>query len=235
MPCQALTILYRRYTSLSKLVFPSKPDATRFTRRINELRQGLIQSDPRVLAKNTGSRFTPLGIGSELQGKYTLSLWDREIELSYPDYIAHPVSTGEELDDLQQALLLYYFTNADDTPLSGSWISFAELSGGRFYAQAFQGYTGHELARAFQNDLSGFERAATSLGGIRQTLGDASFAYLALPRAPLLVIFWQGDEDFTSTCQVLFDASANHYLPTDAYAILGSTIVHRLIAAMQKV
>jgi len=45
----------------------------------------------------------------------------------------------------------------------------------------------------------------------------------------LLAVYWQGDEDFPSTCQVLFDASASHYLPTDAYAILGSTLTRRLI------
>jgi hypothetical protein len=30
---------------------------------------------------------------------------------------------------------------------------------------------------------------------------------------------------------VLFDAAARHYLPTDAYAILGSTLTRRLIKA----
>jgi hypothetical protein len=41
-------------------------------------------------------------------------------------------------------------------------------------------------------------------------------------------VYWQGDEDFDASCQVLFDASARHYLPTDAYAILGSTLTRML-------
>jgi hypothetical protein len=44
-----------------------------------------------------------------------------------------------------------------------------------------------------------------------------------------MVAYWLGDEDFPSTCQILFDAAAGHYLPSDAYAILGSTLTRRLI------
>ncbi len=127
--------------------------------------------------------------------------------------------------------MLYYFAIADGFPLSGEWISFADLPDGRFYNQAFHGYTGKELAQSFQNDRFSFERAALGLNGDRQPLGDAGFAFQALPRVSLCVVFWQGDEEFASSAQILFDAAASHYLTTDAYAILGSTLTHRLIAA----
>jgi len=45
------------------------------------------------------------------------------------------------------------------------------------------------------------------------------------------VACWQGDEDFPSSYRVLFDAALAHQLPTDAGAVLGSTITRRLIAA----
>jgi hypothetical protein len=131
---------------------------------------------------------------------------------------------------MELALLLYYFTIADGFPLSKEWISFADLPDGRFYNQAFHGYTGKELAQAYKNDLFTFERAALSLSGERAGLGDASFVFHALPRAPLCVVFWKGDEEFSSSAQILFDAAASHYLTTDSYAILGSTLTHRLIA-----
>jgi len=127
--------------------------------------------------------------------------------------------------------LLYYFSLADGCRLAHTWISFADLPDGRFYNQAFQGYTGKELAQAFQNDLAAFERAAVSLNGERVALGGAAFAFQALPRAPLCAVYWPGDEDFPASAQALFDAAASHYLTTDAYAILGSTLTRRLIAA----
>jgi hypothetical protein len=64
-----------------------------------------------------------------------------------------------------------------------------------------------------------------------QNLGDASYAFWALPRVPVLVVYWLGDEEFPSSAQILFEASACHYLTPAACAILGSTITRRFISA----
>ena len=213
---------------MADIKIPSGPDPDRFTQRIDELRSGLLGADPHWLAERTQSVFHPLQDG---RGEFHLPLWGRQVAITFPEFIARDISTEEISNPMHQALLLYYFNIADGVPLSGRWISFSELSDGRFYNQAFQGYTGRHLARIFTNDQQSFERAAQGLEGVPASLGDASYVFKALPRAPLLVIFWQGDEDFPSSFQILFDASANHYLPTDAYAILGSTLTHRLVAA----
>ena len=97
--------------------------------------------------------------------------------------------------------------------------------------EVYDAVTGQELARAFGADRAAFERTAASLDGRPYPLGDAAFIFRALPFVSLLVTYWQGDEDFPSSCQILFDSSASHYLPTDACAILGSTLTRRLIAA----
>ncbi len=207
---------------------PSSPETARFAQRNRELRQQLAGADPERLANNTGALYHP---PESSQAGFTLSLWRRELHVSFPDFVARSWPEDQVLPEIQQALLLYYFNTSDGFPVSGEWISFSELPSGRFYAQAFQGYTGQELARHFQDNQEGFMQAAESRGGARQAMGDVSFAFQALPRVPVLVIFWRGDEDFPSSFQVLFDASASHYLPTDAYAILGSTITHELIVS----
>jgi hypothetical protein len=46
-------------------------------------------------------------------------------------------------------------------------------------------------------------------------------------------VYWQGDEDFPSTCQLLFDASVSRCLPTDACAVLGSALTRMLIKHIQ--
>jgi hypothetical protein len=203
----------------------------RFAQRLGELRLGLASLDPQEIAEKCGAIYIPRDAGQPLAEHLSLPLWSSPISIACSEWIAY--SRGEEhpLSVFDQALLLYYLTTADGAPLSGEWIAFSDLPDGRFYNQAFQGYTGQELARNFQDDRAAFERAAQALGGVRWPLGDAAFAFQALPRVPLLAVYWQGDEDFPSTCQVLFDAAASHYLPTDAYAILGSTLTRRLIKA----
>jgi hypothetical protein len=158
-----------------------------------------------------------------------LRLWAEELIIDYPNFSARASLSGLVFIPINQALLLYYFTTADGIPLGNKWISFSELPNGQFYNQAFQGYTGAELSRYFENDQARFERAGHTLGGMRLSHGDISFTFQVLPRVPLMVTHWQGDEDFPASFQVLFDSSASHYLPTDAYAILGSAITRKLI------
>lgn len=205
---------------------PAQPDFDRFSQRVEELRQALRLCDPGQLAAHTGAKLNHLD--SE-QGEFHLAFWDCPIRLTYPAFTAHPSPGKEELPSFQLAMLLYYFSTADGSPLEYSWISFSELPDGRFYNQAFQGYTGQELARSFANALPAFQQAALKLGGVPQAFGDAAFSFLALPCVPILTTYWIGDEDFPASCQLLFDASAAHYLPTEAYAILGSTLARRLI------
>ncbi len=205
-----------------------QPDFDRFAQRVDELRANLAIADPLELATHTAAHYQA---GEAGVGEFHLPLWERPVKLAFPAFTACSLSNGETLASFHLAMLLYYFSTADGTPLSGNWIAFSDLPDGRFYARAFQSYTGQELARAFQGDQERFVRAAQNLGGQHYALGNASFSFQALPRVPLLAVFWQGDEDFPASFQVLFDACASHYLPTDAYAILGSTLTRRLIGA----
>ena len=59
-------------------------------------------------------------------------------------------------------------------------------------------------------------------------VGSASFVMQALPNLPMLVTYWLGDEDFPSSCKILFDSSATHYLPIDGCAIAGNMLTKKL-------
>jgi Domain of unknown function (DUF3786) len=208
--------------------FPSGPNPDSILQKTNELRTLLSERDPADLALRTGSFFQR---AEPMSGFFQLEVWSRPIVLSFPTFQACDAKSMQPISPFTQALILYYFTTADGTPLSGKWIAFSELPDGRFYNQAFQGYTGGELTRHFKSNTQAFLVQAEKAGGILlpQAPGDAAFHFQALPRMPLQVVFWQGDEDFPSSYQVLFDASAANYLPTDGCAILGSTLTGMLM------
>jgi hypothetical protein len=195
--------------------------------RIAELRQQLSSKEPTALAAQSGSR---LEQNASQETRVVFHLFGEELILCPPgnEIISR---SGNPPTELKQLLALYYFAWADGTPTSGRWISFAELPDGRFYNPAFQSYTGAEITRAFGADLPALERAANRLEGTAQPLGDRAYAFDALPRLPILLIYWTGDEDFPPACQLLFDASAPHYLPTDGCAILGNLLTRRLLKA----
>jgi hypothetical protein len=191
------------------------------------LRQTLREVSPEDLARRTGAAYTSQGPGN---GMLSLQLWGTPVALQIPEFVARrPDSTPLPLP--VQALLVYYLTTSDGSTPVGEWVSFADLPGGRVYAQAFQGYSGNVLTRTFGEDIAAFRRACLAAGGTLVKLSDAAFAFAALPRVPLLVTYWQGEEEFPSTSKILFDPTATNHLPIDVCAILGSMLVSKIMKA----
>jgi len=203
-----------------------EPNVSPLLARVDALRSELRNRDPQTLARNTGAQFSPTGPN---QGVFSLQLWDREVKVTFPELEVQTAEGEPGLIPPETALLFYYFHTADGTPLSGQWISFSDLPDGRFYNQAFQGYTGKELARAYGQAPEKLEQAALRLGGRREEFGDLAFRFTVLPNVAFLVVLWLGDEDFPSSCQILFDAACAHSLPTDALAVGGSLLTRKLI------
>lgn len=215
--------------------FPEQTGVSLLAQRVAALKEQLCAVQqaigPERLAERTGCAHQ---IETSEGGKYRLNLWQQPIQIIYQDWIATDLQTGQALPVAMQALLLYYFLTADGKRPETRWVSFADLPDGRFYNQAFQGYSGRELARAFQNDLTAFNQAAIQNGGkllpaAPEIPGDLAFVFQALPRVAVLAAYWQGDEDFSAAAQILFEITAPHYLPTDVCAILGSTLTRRLV------
>jgi hypothetical protein len=202
---------------------PHQPN--QLEQRIDELRAILATRDPQQLAYNTAASYTS---NTTQSGFFQFAYWQVEIQLSYPSFIATSVEEQKELGIANQALILYYFLTARPQSLMEKWISFAELPEGRFYNQAFQGYTGTVLIRHFGDHIERLEQAVLLIKGTPYPFGDRAFLFWVLPRVPLLLVYWQGDEDFQPSYQILFDASVTSYLPTDACAIAGSMLTRKL-------
>ncbi len=198
--------------------------------RVGELHEQLRLLQPATLATRTGANFLPAGSG---QGTFYLPYWGAEITLTFPELTGRDGRTGKLLSTLDQALLAYYFTLSDGTPHREEWISFSELPNGKFYAQAYQGYTGARLTRVFGCDDNGFIHTAEMLKGqapnLTSPLGDIAYRFSVLPHVSTLAVCWFGDEEFPPSYRILFDATVSHHLSTDACAIVGSMLTRRLI------
>jgi hypothetical protein len=193
--------------------------------RADELRTALRLLDPVDVAAKSGTAYLPLGPG---RGELHVPLWGKVHLLTWPDLRIYDAQSLEAAPFVS-ALLLYYLVTSDDMPSAGRWISFSDLPDGRLYARAFQGYTGYELVKAFGLNLERFRQVCHKAGGLPALAGDAAFTFQAFPRLTLMAVYHLGDEEFLSTCNILFDASATHYLPTDVCATLGSMLTQRIL------
>lgn len=204
------------------------PEASaKFAERVDELRESLLLLDPNLVAERSGAAYMTLGLE---RGELHIPFWGNVCILSWPELggYGHLIEP-QPLTDFQLAFLFHHLLTADGTPVSGKWVSFADLPDGRVYNAAFQGYSGDEVTKAFGLDLNAFCEACQSAGGQPAGLASASYVFQPLPHVPLMVTYWLGDEDFPSSCKILFDESASHYLPIDACAILGSMLVRKLV------
>lgn len=190
-------------------------------RRMDTLRAALSDRPAKAIAACAGATLEGDGL--------RLVYWGEPVVIRWSDLEAQAVG-GLPCSTFDQAMLLYYLNTADGTSPAGRWIGFRELPDGAFYNQAFQGYSGARLARAFGEDPGPFHLAARSLGG--ETLSELAphaYAFHPLPRVVLAAALWPGDEEFPAQGSVLFDAAASHYLPTDGLALLGAGLVGRLL------
>jgi hypothetical protein len=208
----------------SALPLDQKPD--HLTAKLDELRASMRTRSPAGIARRTGAVYTPK---DQECGEFSLSVWEQELAVTYPEFSIRINSTAQECGIAVQALVLYYFLSANGLPSTGQYIAYSELPDGRFYSQAYNGYTGQELAKRFGDQSELLISAASKLGGIPHSLGDFSFKFHLFPNVDLLLVYWRGDEDFPTSCQILFDAAAAFQLPTDACAIAGSMLTRKLL------
>ena len=191
---------------------------------------GDLQSlDPWLVALRSDTRHTSL---TEASGQIEVRFWEKDYVVRCPEILVEEVETGQEPPIAIKILILHYLINADATSLADAWVAFRELPGGRVYDAAFRRRANLRLAQAFGHDLDGFVAAAEALGGTRLNYGDASFLFPMFPRLRLAAVLYLADKEFPASANVLFDAAASHYLPTEDLAVLGGMLAGRLIKAI---
>jgi len=188
----------------------------------------LVQLEPEQSAARSGAAYTPLGDGL---GQFQISFLGIIFYLDWPTGIVRRAVDQAEADVPTRLVLMHYLLTADGAAMASKWIAFRNLAGGLGYDAAFQRRANLPLAQTFGQDRAAFEVAARQLYGERLRFGDASFCFRALPHLWLAVVLYVADDEFPASVNVLFDAAANHYLPTEDLAVLGGMLAGRLIKA----
>ena len=193
---------------------------------LKNAREAFLQLEPREVEARAAVSYHSQ---SPAAGHFEIPFFGNLYQVHWPGGAIRRSANQEEADIASQIILLHYFLTADGTPMASEWIAFRNLPGGLGYDAAFQGRANLRLAQTFATDQGSFEAAAKALGGERLSFGDASFLFRLLPRVWLAVVLYLADDEFPSSANVLFDAAASHYLPTEDLAVLGGLLAGRLI------
>ena len=132
--------------------------------------------------------------------------------------IVEPGSTGlhRMVEHYFDHAALRYLIAARDIGETGRQIKPSDLKGGHhFFTQGTHQLPLPELAAKYGSDREGFLRKAAMFGGRPLEFGDASVELRPMPRIPVQVILWLGDDEFESRADLLFDSSAEFHCKLD--------------------
>ena len=160
-----------------------------------------------------------------LKTKYIVNLSDREISSVQPD------SLLAEAGFLEQLCLLAYLINAQDLPLANKLVRAEALSGGQFFFRGIHSLPTEKLEQAFGEHPEALHQIAEKFGAKPREFGDASIQLYVLPRIPLTIVVWRGDEEFSVRASILFDQTAAAHLPLDALLAAVNIAVDALVEA----
>ena len=128
-------------------------------------------------------------------------------------------------------VLLRHYAKAESVERAGILVKFACLPGGYAYEKAFLKRAVEPIAEAFGDEPKRLVECAERFGGFGVSFGDCAVEVPALPHLPLTIIVWRRSE-FPATANILYDQTANNYLPTEDLAILGELTTARLMQAL---
>lgn len=193
------------------------------TNAFDEAMKKLRMMDPAAVAMASGAIYDPEGDVFILEycgGKYRL---DRSAGHVFR------VESGSRVPYNDRTLIVQYLAESSGLPPRGRWLSFLELPEGIHHYAPFQTDALFPLAERFGSSPGNFLKAAAPLKGEQIQMGDVAVVIRALPKIPLAVVLWLGDEEFPARCNILFDAVSPTHLTTAALWVLGVEVARKML------
>ncbi len=107
---------------------------------------------------------------------------------------------------------LHYLLEAVERPSAGEWISEKDLPGGVFFFRGPHELPTKYLLKHLGARLDHFRSACEELNGEPEDMGDAAYRLQVLPRVPMRLVFWQGDDELEPALNIQFDATIRFQL-----------------------
>jgi len=158
-----------------------------------------------------------------LNQPYHITLPDTEISLE---------DSKTEVSLKDKILILHYFTLAKGTPPTGILINYKQLPGGVSYFPAFSQRAINPFVKHFGQKPELLIDLSAKLGGYKADQGDVSVTIDAFNHVPITFALWRGDEEFSPSGGILFDANISDYLSTEDVTVLCETIVWKLVKSI---
>lgn len=199
-------------------------EAVRDNRAFEEMRKVAVDwlagLNPGKIAENAGFAY------DERAAQFSFASLGTDVRVDYPSYQVTP-----KLEQWQHLVILHYMKLADGAPLTGQWMTMAEVKDGMVRGGDFDRRCERaicdRLSRMSEDELA--EKCRSIGGRAMESNADFTARFDFLPRYPLLLKLWYADEEFPASGKLLLDRSADHYLPIEDAVTVGQLIMEKLL------
>ncbi len=170
----------------------------------------LSELDPQEVCQRTLCRY------DAEQKCYQLDVWG-DVYRVYPHEgeVRCESENGHPANSYFPIFIVHYLLSIGAADIENQWISEKDIPGGATFFRGPHAVPTDLVTNRFQNDIEAFRRRCISLAGEPIDMGDAAFRFEITPRIPVVMLYWQGDEDFGPEARILFDQSICKYLALD--------------------
>ncbi len=174
--------------------------------------QIISQKTAEQIVYNTGGKLSSEKLLTFNFYKYSVTFDLNSKELIIPDAIKSNTTEG---------LILHYIAYSKGVKPKGNWCQFYQIKDASLYLPVFQKRTTHIINKAVKNPEQFFQKTL-NLGGVEIDFISSAraFKFNAFPLFPLLIVFYEGDDEIPSEIKFLFDDNCINNLPAEDIVVL---------------
>ena len=189
-----------------------------FAEMMRPAREWLAGRNPQDIAGKAGVRFDG--------NAFFLSCMNQPLHIRWPE-----LEFAEETEAWLQLVTLHYLARADGAPPEGRCIPFAAMKDGMVRGGGFDRQCEMLLSRylAGKTEKALLSACIALNGKIIASNADLCAVFSFLPRFPLTLKLWFGDEDFPGSGRLFLDGSADHYLSIEDAVTVGDIFLQALM------
>lgn len=141
----------------------------------------------------------------------------------------------EEVAGYNEAMTIYdvLCRSKEDRHLAHEWVNVGSLSTIQGGTLEKRGDFFQNAGKAFAGKTDALSRACEALGGKELEKGDAAYELDLFPFLPLILRFWDADEDFPASLQILVDKNILDYMHYETLMFALSHVLERLRDEME--
>lgn len=159
-----------------------------------------------------------------------LSILDLRLSLEDGTITAGPADTPYPGIGPALFCILDRYAQSREVPETFSPMPFEKAPGASAYAAAFRRRAVLPLGQLWGTSPGRVQEIMNSFGAVPVAFAHRAWKLSPLPRVPVYLLFWDGDDEIPASANLLFDTSVPAYLETEQVAMLGELVTDRVVS-----